>query len=105
MRGAGRQRQSTTPPPGQDGPQDDPDDDGLTNAEEFGLGTDRMKQDTDDDGVLDGQDGWPLAKFLNPPRLPVWNYAVIELVRSDTATPIALNNNGHENMGVRSEWH
>src|SRR4030095_9153664 len=83
-----------TPPPGQDGPQDDPDQDGLTNAEEIEMGTDRTKADSDDDGVLDGNDGWPMAKFLNPPRLPVWRYAVIELVNGHEAEPIARNNDG-----------
>jgi alpha-tubulin suppressor-like RCC1 family protein len=33
---------------------DDPDGDGLTNAEEWGLGTDPYDADTNDDGVLDG---------------------------------------------------
>jgi hypothetical protein len=83
-----------TPPAGQDGAQDDPDNDGLTNAEELELGTDRTKADSDSDGVTDDKDGWPMAKFLKTPRLPVWRYAVVELVQSDTAWPVALNNNG-----------
>jgi hypothetical protein len=33
---------------------DDPDGDGLTNAEEWGLGTDPYDADTNDDGILDG---------------------------------------------------
>jgi hypothetical protein len=83
-----------TPPPGQDGPADNPDNDGLTNQEEIEAGTDRTKADTDEDGVDDGDDGWPQAKFLNTPRLPVWRYAVVELVNDNQAYPIALNNRG-----------
>ena len=34
----------------------DPDGDGLTNAEEFGLGTDPLSADTDGDGIPDGEE-------------------------------------------------
>jgi hypothetical protein len=37
-------------------PQADPDDDGLTNAEEEALGTDNRNPDSDGDGVLDGRE-------------------------------------------------
>jgi hypothetical protein len=83
-----------TPPPGQDGAQDDPDHDGLTNAEEIAMGTDRTKADSDDDGLTDDKDGWPMAKFLKKPRLPVWRYAVVEVVNGNNLNPVALNNNG-----------
>ena len=39
---------------------DDDDNDGLTDAEEANLGTDRLDADTDDDGVDDGLDVFPL---------------------------------------------
>src|SRR4030095_10333771 len=83
-----------TPPPGQAGPHDDPDNDGLTNAEEIEMGADRTKADSDDDGLTDDKDGWPMAKFLKTPRLPVWRYAVVELVNGNNVEPVALNNNG-----------
>lgn len=38
------------------GPDDDPDGDGLTNAEEEALGTDPNNPDTDGDGLLDGEE-------------------------------------------------
>jgi outer membrane protein OmpA-like peptidoglycan-associated protein len=40
----------------QDGPCGDPDEDGLTNAEEEDCGTDPDDPDTDDDGLLDGDE-------------------------------------------------
>jgi sugar lactone lactonase YvrE len=41
----------------------DPDGDGLTNFEEFGLGTDPSRADTDSDGM---PDGWEASYRLNP---------------------------------------
>jgi hypothetical protein len=95
------------PPAGQDGPQDDPDHDGLTNAQEIEMGTDRNNSDSDFDGVDDDKDGWPLAKFLNTPRLPVPQYAVVELLQDDNAWPVALNNNGdviYQQMSPANGW-
>lgn len=43
-----------------DGPDDDPDHDGLTNAEEQERGTNPRNPDTDDDGSSDGIDKDPL---------------------------------------------
>ncbi|MEA2531724.1 MAG: hypothetical protein QOG89_3368 [Thermomicrobiales bacterium] len=43
----------TSTPPG-NGPDDDPDGDGLTNADEDLRGTDRQDADSDDDGLTDG---------------------------------------------------
>ncbi len=40
---------------------EDSDADGLTNAEEIGLGTDPLDPDTDGDGDLDGEDNCPTA--------------------------------------------
>lgn len=45
------------------GPDDDPDNDGLTNAEEFAIGTDPMNDDTDGDGMTDG---WEVTHGLDP---------------------------------------
>ena len=43
------------------GPTCDPDNDNLTNAEEDALGTDPNDADTDNDGVIDGNDDCPLV--------------------------------------------
>ena len=43
--------------------------DGLTALEEYKLGTDPNKADTDGDGILDGQDETPLGEVL-PPEVP-----------------------------------
>jgi hypothetical protein len=39
----------------------DPDDDGLTNLEEYQSGTDPHNPDTDGDGLPDGRDPYPTA--------------------------------------------
>ena len=44
--------------------QEDPDEDGLTNAQEMVLGTDPLKRDTDGDGIPDGQEA--ADPHLNP---------------------------------------
>ncbi|MEJ2690416.1 MAG: thrombospondin type 3 repeat-containing protein [Deltaproteobacteria bacterium] len=43
----------------------DIDGDGLTNSEEYDLGTDPLLADTDGDGVIDGFDGYPLDDKLD----------------------------------------
>ena len=62
-----------------DDPGADPDGDGLTNTEEAGAGTDPMNPDSDGDGVLDGQDGYPNDPDLSPPRLSPAHYALVDL--------------------------
>lgn len=68
----------------------DDDYDGLTNAQEYALGTDPLNSDTDGDGVFDGADGWPRDQDLHPPRLPEYKYAVIDLGKGAAR---AINNN------------
>jgi|GEM_PF-3640147 len=63
--------------------------DGLTNQEEYEADTDPTKDDTDGDGVVDGQDGWagsvsdPASNSaqakLAPPRISITKYAVIDV--------------------------
>ena len=50
-------------PNGDDGPDGDPDDDGLTNLEEYNEGTDPTNPDTDGDGM---PDGWEVDHGLDP---------------------------------------
>ncbi len=45
-------------------PDEDPDQDGLTNQEEAEAGIDPTKWDTDGDGKMDGEDGWALDSDL-----------------------------------------
>lgn len=72
----------------------DTDGDGLSDAEEKDEGTDPTQPDTDGDGKLDGQDGWPLEKFITTTRLPVTRYAVIVCATGNDKTPSCLNNRG-----------
>jgi alpha-tubulin suppressor-like RCC1 family protein len=60
-------------------PNGDEDGDGLRNLEEYKLGTLPNNAYSDGDAVPDGQDGWPLDEDLSPPRLPEYNYAVVDL--------------------------
>jgi alpha-tubulin suppressor-like RCC1 family protein len=64
--------------PGHD-PYMDSDRDGLTDVEEYQLGTDPNNPDTDGDHLPDGQDGWPNDALVNIPRLPEYSYAAIDL--------------------------
>lgn len=59
----------------------DSDGDGLTDAEEAVRGTDPrdMDGDTDNDGVLDPDDGWPRTKWITAKRSLDSKYAVIRL--------------------------
>jgi alpha-tubulin suppressor-like RCC1 family protein len=67
----------------------DADQDGLSNAEEYTAGTDPENPDTDSDGFFDGPDGWATDADLHPPRLPEYQYAVIDL---GDGTARAINN-------------
>jgi hypothetical protein len=57
----------------------DSDHDGLSDQDEYRLGTDPNNPDTDGDGVPDGRDGWPNDDLVNVPPLPEYSYAVIDL--------------------------
>jgi probable HAF family extracellular repeat protein len=71
-------------------PYGDNDHDGLTNLQEYLAGTDPNNPDTDGDGVLDGEDGWPFDPDFSPPRIPDSHYALIDL---GPGVATALNNN------------
>ena len=59
--------------------------------------------DTDNDEIIDGQDGWPICKELAPRRLPRPKYAVIrikELGSNQTLRQFDINNNAHAILKV-----
>ena len=56
----------------------DSDGDGLSNMDEFGLGTDPILTDTDGDGVDDGFDGYPLDDTLSECPVTVICYETTE---------------------------
>ena len=58
-------------PDDEDGPDADPDGDGLTNAQEEALGTDPLSPDSDGDGALDGDDCEPLDETVSPDLVEV----------------------------------
>jgi len=76
----------------------DTDDDGLTDAEEDEIGTNKAEADTDGDGTPDNLDGWAggtdpeVEKLLAPPRLPKVQYAVVDLGENFDARDV--NNQG-----------
>jgi alpha-tubulin suppressor-like RCC1 family protein len=51
--------------------------DGLTNLQEYELGTDPTNRDTDGDGALDGNDFWPTSKVFSGPRVPDASYIAV----------------------------
>ena len=83
--------------PNVDDANEDPDCDGLTNIEEFHAGTLPFNPYTDEDDLMDGEDGWPLEPALSPPRLPDTSYAIIELDKigfNETYTLLQINDLG-----------
>jgi hypothetical protein len=64
--------------------------DGLTNLEEYQLGTDPTNRDTDGDGAIDGSDFWPTSKVFDGPRVPEASYIVID----PHASSLVVNENG-----------
>jgi hypothetical protein len=73
-------------------PNEDEDQDGLTNQEEAEMGTYPYLAYSDADTVMDGEDGWALDPDLHPPRIPNESYAVINLSDLGFINPVALNN-------------
>ncbi|WPJ97010.1 hypothetical protein SH580_04725 [Coraliomargarita algicola] len=81
-----------------DDPNGDYDEDGLTNAEEHTIETFPKDADSDDDNVIDGEDGWPHCKDLAPARLAKPSYVVIPIHEGSSSTRLyfgEINNNTH----------
>jgi hypothetical protein len=77
----------STDPRGDHGPHGDPDRDGLTNMEEYHLGTDPLNRDTDGDGITDYDEVHvygtnPLVPDVIPPVIV--GSLPLHLVRSDS---------------------
>ncbi len=60
----------------------DADGDGLTNAQEYRLGTDPNKSDSDGDDVPDGADGWPLTDVVSAAPVPRFHYAILDVTKT-----------------------
>jgi hypothetical protein len=78
-------------------PGTDYDDDGLNSFQEYGLGTDPNKADTDDDGKKDGEDAVPLDKEIDWLKAAEPRYTWLEQVPQVTSSwqqhrPVAINN-------------
>jgi hypothetical protein len=74
----------------------DADGDGLTLLEEFRLGTDACDSDTDEDGVLDGEDNCPLS--FNPDQEDADGDGIGDAC-DDTITPMGdINGDGAVNV-------
>ncbi len=68
--------------------------DGLSLKDEYLAGTDPNKKDTDDDGVVDGQDGWALEPHYAPHRVNRPTYVVIPLAENQEGESFFLNEKG-----------
>ena len=73
-------------------PNEDEDQDGLTNQEEAEFGTYPYNAYSDTDSVKDGEDGWALDPDLHPPRIRNESYAIINLGNLGFTNPIGFNN-------------
>ena len=68
----------------------DADGDGLTLADEVALGTDPNDTDTDNDGILDNLDQYPLTPYIPlPPDLEILNIQVVGSAPSNTIYVLA----------------
>lgn len=73
----------------------DSDGDGLTNVQEYNMGTKPRLTDSDDDGVSDGEDAFPTdpMRTMLPPK-----YALIDLGAGE---PVAVSDSG---LVVGNDW-
>lgn len=76
-------------------PNEDEDQDGLTNQEEAEFGTYPYNAYSDTDSVKDGEDGWALDGILAPPRSPKVSYAVVLLPPTSEMDSPILGDGGH----------
>ena len=72
-------------------PDEDSDGDGLTNQEEAGRGTMPANPDSDNDGLVDGNDAVAKNPALKVPAAPESGYAIIDL--GTGSTPVGINDN------------
>lgn len=79
----------------EDGPCGDPDGDGATNAEEEDCGTDPLDEDTDDDGILDGDESCTDDSDGIPDALDGTEDADGEGIDRDEATGLASLSGGY----------
>jgi hypothetical protein len=80
-------------PPNVEDPQGDPDLDLLVNAEEMANLTDPNDEDTDDDGVHDGEDGWALMDDFAPARVGRPAFALVDLGYAPHDRVLFINDN------------
>lgn len=83
-------------------PNEDEDNDGLTNQEEAEFDTFPYNAYSDADSVMDGEDGWALNPNFSPPRIPTTQYAVVQIDLGGD-TPVAINNSAQV-AATSSNW-
>ncbi len=84
----------------------DDDEDGLSNQDEEDEGTGKDDEDSDDDSMLDGEDGAPLDADFSPKRLPKRPFVVIDLTQAGLTSldvPVEINDRGRV-LGYRQQF-